>query len=57
MCSGYQKEEEFNTASWACGVEGNPFVVAGGEKGIIRVIDVNNEKIHKVLFIAYIIAL
>ncbi|XP_048630329.1 polycomb group protein FERTILIZATION-INDEPENDENT ENDOSPERM-like [Brassica napus] len=43
------KEEEFNTASWACGVEGNPFVVAGGEKGIIRVIDVNNEKIHKSL--------
>ncbi|KAJ0264589.1 WD40 repeat-containing protein [Hirschfeldia incana] len=41
------KEESFYTVSWACGVEGNPFVVAGGEKGIIRVIDVNNGKIHK----------
>ncbi|KAF2555744.1 hypothetical protein F2Q68_00017067 [Brassica cretica] len=49
MCSGCQKEESFNTASWACGVEGNPFVVSGGEKGIIRVIDVNNQKIHKSL--------
>ncbi|KAG2271199.1 hypothetical protein Bca52824_065754 [Brassica carinata] len=43
------KEESFNTASWVCGVEGNPFVVSGGENGIIRVIDVNNQKIHKSL--------
>ncbi|CAH8361978.1 unnamed protein product [Eruca vesicaria subsp. sativa] len=43
------KEESFYTVSWACGVKGNPFVVAGGEKGIIRVIDVGNEKIHKSL--------
>lgn len=49
MCSGDQKEESFYTVSWACGVNGNPFVAAGGVKGIIRVIDVNSEMIHKVL--------
>ena len=34
--------------SWACNVDGTPFVVAGGINGIIRVIDASNEKIHKV---------
>jgi polycomb protein EED len=43
------KEESFYTVSWACGVNGNPYVAAGGVKGIIRVIDVNSETIHKSL--------
>ncbi|VVA98962.1 unnamed protein product [Arabis nemorensis] len=41
--------ESFYTVSWACGVNGKPFVAAGGVKGIIRVIDVDNEMIHKSL--------
>jgi hypothetical protein len=44
-----QKDESFYTASWACNVDGTPFVVAGGINGIIRVIDAGSEKIHKVL--------
>ncbi|KAF1886285.1 hypothetical protein Lal_00045516 [Lupinus albus] len=41
------KAESFYTVSWACSVDGTPFVVAGGLKGIIRVIDAGSEKIHK----------
>ncbi|CAH8358362.1 unnamed protein product [Eruca vesicaria subsp. sativa] len=40
------KEESFYTVSWACGVKENPLVVAGGEKGIIRVINVKDETVH-----------
>ncbi|CAH8359740.1 unnamed protein product [Eruca vesicaria subsp. sativa] len=43
------KDESFYTVSWACGVERNPFVAAGGVKGIIRVIDVTDKLIHKTL--------
>ena len=48
MCFGDQ-EESFYTASWACDVERNPFVVAGGFNGRIRVINVNDKMVHKVL--------
>lgn len=48
MCYVDQKEESFYTVSWACNVDGIPFLVAGGINGIIRVIDVSNEKLHKV---------
>ncbi|OIW03160.1 hypothetical protein TanjilG_11797 [Lupinus angustifolius] len=41
------KDESFYTVSWACSVDGTPFVVAGGLTGVIRVIDAGNEKIHK----------
>ncbi|WJX10147.1 Polycomb group protein fie2 [Trifolium repens] len=41
------KDESFYTVSWACDTDGNPFVVAGGINGIIRVIDAGNEKLHK----------
>ncbi|KAF3605039.1 hypothetical protein DY000_02049626 [Brassica cretica] len=41
------KEESFYTASWACDVERNPFVVAGGLNGIIRVINVNDKMVYK----------
>ncbi|EOY12578.1 Transducin/WD40 repeat-like superfamily protein isoform 3 [Theobroma cacao] len=41
------KDESFYTISWACNIDGTPFVVAGGINGIIRVIDASNEKIHK----------
>lgn len=44
-----QKEESFYTLSWACNLDGTPFLVAGGINGIIRVIDAGSEKIHKVL--------
>ncbi|KAE8693418.1 Polycomb group protein FERTILIZATION-INDEPENDENT ENDOSPERM [Hibiscus syriacus] len=44
---GDQKDESFYTVSWACSVDGAPFVVAGDINGIIRVIDASNEKIHK----------
>ncbi|KFK39391.1 fertilization-independent endosperm protein [Arabis alpina] len=47
--SDEDKDESFYTVSWACSVNGDPFVAAGGLKGIIRVIDVNNEMIHKSL--------
>ncbi|CAH8339982.1 unnamed protein product [Eruca vesicaria subsp. sativa] len=40
------KKESFYTVSWACGVKENPFVVAGGVKGIIRVINVKDETVH-----------
>ncbi|KAF7833877.1 polycomb group protein FERTILIZATION-INDEPENDENT ENDOSPERM [Senna tora] len=43
------KDESFYTVSWACNIDGTPFVVAGGINGIIRVIDAGSEKIHKVL--------
>ncbi|CAN6884885.1 unnamed protein product [Brassica oleracea] len=42
-------EESFYTVSWACGVEGNPFVAAGGVKGIIRVLNVKEKMVHKTL--------
>ncbi|WZZ61298.1 hypothetical protein YC2023_061405 [Brassica napus] len=48
MCFGDQ-EESFYTASWACVVERNPFVVAGGFNGRIRVINVNDKMVHKTL--------
>ncbi|KAL0707013.1 hypothetical protein Bca4012_073439 [Brassica carinata] len=43
------KGESFYTASWACDVERNPFVVAGGLNGIIRVINVNDKMVYKTL--------
>lgn len=46
-----QKDESFYTVSWACSIDGIPFIVAGGINGIIRVIDASNEKIHKVSFL------
>lgn len=48
MCFVHQKDESFYTVSWACNVDGTPFIVAGGLNGIIRVIDAGSEKIHKV---------
>lgn len=47
-CFVDQKDESFYTASWACNVDGNPFLVAGGINGIMRVIDCGSEKIDKV---------
>ncbi|OWM81241.1 hypothetical protein CDL15_Pgr007279 [Punica granatum] len=41
------KDESFYSVSWACNIDGAPFVIAGGINGIIRVIDAGNEKIHK----------
>ncbi|KAK1283948.1 Polycomb group protein FIE2 [Acorus calamus] len=41
------KEESFYTLSWACNLDGTPFLVAGGINGIIRVIDCGSEKIHR----------
>ncbi|KAK3199479.1 hypothetical protein Dsin_022894 [Dipteronia sinensis] len=41
------KDESFYTVSWACNVDGSPFLVAGGYNGIMRVIDTGNEKPHK----------
>ncbi|XP_019230028.1 PREDICTED: polycomb group protein FERTILIZATION-INDEPENDENT ENDOSPERM isoform X2 [Nicotiana attenuata] len=41
------KDESFYTVSWACNIDGSPFIVAGGINGILRVIDAGNEKIHK----------
>lgn len=43
-----QKDESFYTLSWACNIDGTPFLVAGGSNGIIRVINSGSEKIHKV---------
>ncbi|NP_001237614.1 FIE [Glycine max] len=42
-----EDDESFYTVSWACNVDGTPFVVAGGINGVTRVIDVGSEKIHK----------
>ena len=50
MCFVDQKDESFYTVSWACNVDGTPFVVAGGLNGILRVIDAGSEKIHKVYY-------
>jgi len=36
--------------SWACNVDGTPYVVAGGINKVIPVVEVGNEKIHKVLY-------
>lgn len=60
MCCVNQKDESFYTVSWACNIDGSPFLVAGGINGVIRVIDAGKEKIHKVLtwnlwFIFYMI--
>ncbi|KAJ7981616.1 polycomb group protein FERTILIZATION-INDEPENDENT ENDOSPERM [Quillaja saponaria] len=41
------KDESFYTVSWACNIDGTPFVVAGGFRGVIQVIDAGSEKIHK----------
>ncbi|XP_011095324.1 polycomb group protein FERTILIZATION-INDEPENDENT ENDOSPERM-like isoform X2 [Sesamum indicum] len=41
------KDESFYTVSWACNIDGTPFLVAGGLNGIIRVIDTGSEKIYK----------
>lgn len=41
------KDESFYTVSWACNIDGAPFVVAGGINGIMRVINASNEEIHK----------
>ena len=48
MCFVDQKDESFYTVTWACSIDGMPFVVAGGLNGILRVIDAGSEKIHKV---------
>ncbi|KAL1828210.1 polycomb group protein FERTILIZATION-INDEPENDENT ENDOSPERM isoform X1 [Daucus carota subsp. sativus] len=39
--------ESFYTVTWSCNLQGKPLLVAGGVNGVIRVIDVGNEKIHK----------
>lgn len=54
MCFVDQKDESFYTLSWACSIDGSPFLVAGGINGIIRVIDTGSEKIHKVLFLGLV---
>ncbi|WVZ00227.1 hypothetical protein V8G54_026296 [Vigna mungo] len=41
------EDEAFYTVSWACSDEGSPFIVAGGSKGIIRVIDAGRESIYR----------
>lgn len=51
MCFVDQKDESFYTVSWACNVDGTPFIVAGGINGLIRVIDAGSEKIHKVSYL------
>lgn len=57
MCYVDQKDESFYTVSWACNVDGTTFLVAGGINGIIRIIDVSSEKLHKVeIFILSILA-
>ena len=38
------------TISWACNVDGTPFVGAGGINKVIPVVEVGNEKIHKVWY-------
>lgn len=48
MCYVHQKDESFYTVSWACNIDGTPFIVAGGLNGIMRIIDAGSEKIHKV---------
>lgn len=48
VCFVDQKDESFYTVSWACNVDGTPFLVAGGFNGTIRVIDCGSEKIDKV---------
>ena len=48
VCFMDQKEESFYTVSWASDVDRTPLLVAGGSNGVIRVIDVANEKINKV---------
>ena len=50
MCFVDQKDESFYTVTWACSIDGMPFVVAGGLNGILRVIDAGSEKIHKVSY-------
>ncbi|QCE06066.1 polycomb protein EED [Vigna unguiculata] len=39
--------DALNEVSWACNVDGTPFVVAGGINKVIPVVEVGNEKIHK----------
>jgi hypothetical protein len=51
MCFVDQKDESFYTVSWACNIDGTPFIVAGGINGLIRVIDAGSEKIHKVSYL------
>lgn len=46
-----QKDESFYTVAWACSDDGSPFIVAGGSKGIVRVIDAGREKIHRVFWL------
>jgi polycomb protein EED len=50
MCFVDQKDESFYTVSWACNIDGAPFVVAGGINGIMRVINASTEEIHKVSY-------
>lgn len=51
VCCVDQKDESFYTVSWACNIDGTPFLVAGGVNGIIRVIDTGSEKIYKVVLL------
>jgi len=46
-----QKDESFYTVGWACSDDGSPFIVAGGSKGIVRVIDAGREKIYRVFWL------
>ncbi|KAF3658785.1 Polycomb group protein FIE1 [Capsicum annuum] len=41
------KDESFYTVSWACNLDGSPFLVAGGINGVLRVIDSGSEKLHQ----------
>ncbi|QCE09814.1 polycomb group protein FERTILIZATION-INDEPENDENT ENDOSPERM-like [Vigna unguiculata] len=41
------KDESFYTVCWACSDDGSPYIVAGGSKGIIRVIDSGRESIYR----------
>lgn len=46
-----QKDESFYTVCWACSDDGSPYIVAGGSKGIIRVIDSGRESIYRVFWL------
>ncbi|BAT92422.1 hypothetical protein LR48_Vigan05g145300 [Vigna angularis] len=41
------KDEAFYTVGWTCSDDGSPYIVAGGSKGIIRIIDAGRESIYR----------